>query len=101
MFRAPTIGKAPKQPGLQIQITCLPSGRAANLVHNNNTLPPGPAKSGLSPLCYIHQSKHDRGVSMDVISLSIRLFGGEGGGGGEGEERKGKREEKPDTKALS
>ena len=33
-------------------------------------------------------------------SLSIRLFGG-GGGGGEGEERKGKREEKPDTKALS
>ena len=30
-------------------------------------------------------------------SLSIRLFGG---GGGKGEERKGKREEKPDTKAL-
>ena len=37
-------------------------------------------------------------LDMVLGSLSIRLFRG---GGGEGEERKGKREEKPDTKALS
>ena len=43
----------------------------------------------------------NRAGDRGLFSLSIKLFGeAGGGGGGEEEERKGKREEKPDRKAL-